>query len=245
MSSIQKFYTLDKFNKNNAKILLDINFSVSEWSFKNTPLLNVDKFNIIKTFKAYDTYGGIYRNFAVFYYSKILNIGIVSFSGTEFKTEWLDDFDFRQVNPVSITKDNKIYVHIQFYKIYDSLRKDLINCIDDTIDKNTVIICTGHSLGGSIATICYLDIICNNIVKNRTLYTFGSPRTGNIQFADVINNENTAFRVVNSEDLAPTVPLPVIETSIYCHFNNCISFSINGENYIYNHGDAYTKFLET
>lgn len=244
MSNIQKFYTLEKFNKNNARELLNIDFGVSAWSANNSPLPKIDKFDLIKTFKGYDTYGMIYRNFAVFYYSKFLNMGIISFSGTEYTSEWIDDLDFRQTNPISITNDNKIFTHIQFYKIYDSLRNDLIQTIKDTINENTILICTGHSLGGAIASICYIDIICNNIVKNRTLYTFGSPRAGNIEFANIINKENTAFRIVNSADLTPTVPLPVLSSNIYCHFNNCISFSINGGNYIYNHGGAYTSFLQ-
>ena len=168
---------------------------------------------------------------------------IVFFAGTVHISEWLDDFDFLQVNPTNITSNNKVFVHGNMYKLYDTLRVDLIKEIKSLMNDDTVFVSTGHSLGGALSTICYFDIVTNNVIKIRTLYSIASPRVGNVEFANILNTEKTVFRIANSEDIATTVPLPIVGDSIYSHFSNCISFSINeGKTYL-NHGDAYTQFF--
>ena len=67
---------------------------------------------------------------------------IVCFSGTEFLTEWLDDFDIRQTKSEFIPEDHKILLHIQHYNFYNTLRKELLECIKEHINDNTVLVCT-------------------------------------------------------------------------------------------------------
>jgi predicted lipase len=242
--NIQSFYSLEKFNKNNAFSLLTLNLAISAWSGTDSPLPEVENFELKNTFKCLDPYGQVYRNMIALYYSKKLNMIIVSFSGTEYLTQWIDDFDFRQVNPSNITSDKQIFVHIQMYNIYNSIRDELISILKSLSNEKTIFISTGHSLGGGLSTVCFFDIAINNIVSKRTLYSFASPRVGNVEFANIINKEKTVMRIANTEDLAVAVPLPILDNCIYSHSSNCISFTNNLGNYNQIHVDSYVNFLK-
>ena len=59
----------------------------------------------------------------------------------------------------------------------------------------------------------------------------------------IIDKENTAFRIANTEDLVPTLPPAVIDKLIYTHYKG-IYFTNNMEDLSKNHGDSYTYFFE-
>ena len=243
---LKPFDNLTEFNKDNAKVLLNLSFSVSDWSKHNsddTTLPKINDFNLISTLKTHDTYGLKNRKFCAIYHSEKLNILIVCFSGTEFLSEWLDDFDIRQTKSEFIPEEYKILLHIQHYNFYNTLREELLECIKEYINDDTVLVCTGHSLGGSVASICFVDMIINNIIKKRTIYTFAASRTGNTEFANMVDKENTAFRIANTEDLVPTLPPAVVDKLIYTHYKG-IYFTKNMEDLSKNHGDSYTYFFE-
>uniref|UniRef100_A0AC34RQR6 Fungal lipase-like domain-containing protein n=1 Tax=Panagrolaimus sp. JU765 TaxID=591449 RepID=A0AC34RQR6_9BILA len=69
---------------------------------------------------------------------------------------------------------------------------------------------TGHSLGGSMASICASLIVATNLApaSNVYLYTFGQPRTGDTDFASKHDALNLAAtnRVTHSHDIVPHVP---------------------------------------
>ncbi|HWY58278.1 MAG TPA: lipase family protein [Terriglobales bacterium] len=73
---------------------------------------------------------------------------------------------------------------------------------------NSLTIC-GHSLGGALATLLALDVTANTNFKNPTVYTFGSPRTGDSLFVSAYNQAvpNT-YRIANRVDIVPKLPLP-------------------------------------
>jgi hypothetical protein len=245
---IVPFEDLKKFHFQNAKSFLVISFAISNWSAtaddKNLP--NIPKFELIKTFSCYDTYGFKYRKYGALYFSNELNMALISFSGTEFTSEWIDDFDCRQTNPSAITNDVSIFVHLQHYNIYNSFREDLHKSLKETINENTIVVCIGHSLGGSSVSICFFDIIINNLAKYRTLYTFGAPRTGNTEYANILTQEDTVMRVCNTADLTISVPPPIINKEIFTHYGGekVISFTKNLNSYTANHCDAYTQWFE-
>ena len=89
--------------------------------------------------------------------------------------------------------------------------ESIAETIDRTLKTNgvvtdqTKIFITGHSLGGALASMAMLQIVTLTELKPTT-YTFASPRTGNPIFAKHFDNLE-CFRVVNSEDIVPTLPL--------------------------------------
>lgn len=74
----------------------------------------------------------------------------------------------------------------------------------------TNVVCVGHSLGGALATLCAKW--CRDVAfPDATIgcVTIGSPRVGNIAFAEDFNNrvvDGLNYRVVNKCDVVPAVP---------------------------------------
>jgi triacylglycerol lipase len=64
---------------------------------------------------------------------------------------------------------------------------------------------TGHSLGGALATLASVKL--GGLSSFQGIYTFGSLRVGDTEFADGYKLIN--WRVVNKNDIAPKVPVGV------------------------------------
>jgi hypothetical protein len=89
---------------------------------------------------------------------------------------------------------------------------------------NAEICFTGHSLGAALATLA----VSRFTGGNASLYTFGSPRTGNAAFcARVLQRaDRGVYRFVNGADLVTHVP---IEAPIYHHVeNSCHLIGLDG-----------------
>ncbi|KAI0301030.1 Alpha/Beta hydrolase protein [Multifurca ochricompacta] len=66
----------------------------------------------------------------------------------------------------------------------------------------------GHSLGGSLAAIAALSIKSNFPWASVRLLTFGQPRTGDVEFAnllEVVVGRDNLFRAVHTWDGVPTM----------------------------------------
>uniref|UniRef100_A0A6B2LE66 Fungal lipase-type domain-containing protein n=1 Tax=Arcella intermedia TaxID=1963864 RepID=A0A6B2LE66_9EUKA len=138
---------------------------------------------------------------------------IVAFRGTV-KTSfsnWITDLDFVHYVPYP-TALPKVRVHIGFYRAYLNilgqlslaLRISIIMC--PTCNKTVY---SGHSLGGALAAIALMDTIYSTNIPQPTpiLYTFGQPRTGNIEWAKFMQTLTKSMtRVVHDLDLVPHVP---------------------------------------
>ncbi|WOJ88910.1 lipase family protein [Methylocapsa polymorpha] len=73
---------------------------------------------------------------------------------------------------------------------------------------STSIAVTAHSLGAALATLYVLDNAYNERIHNPTIYTFASPRVGDLTFARAFNALHlTSWRIDNLPDLVPYVPL--------------------------------------
>jgi triacylglycerol lipase len=85
------------------------------------------------------------------------------------------------------------------------------NSISSWLNEDTQIYVTGHSLGAALATLAALHI--DKLIKSKGLaipvhlYTFASPRVGDRTFASHFGAID-AYRIINSEDLIQSVPLP-------------------------------------
>lgn len=89
---------------------------------------------------------------------------------------------------------------------------------EQNINDSSQILVTGHSLGAGLATLAALHL-CKiaesmGVKPLIQLYTFASPRVGNETFAEHFDTDGiTSFRIINSEDLIQTVPLPTTQVA--------------------------------
>ena len=96
-------------------------------------------------------------------------------------------------------------VHFGFAQALDKVYDKIVHWIDEQKLDDAKIICTGHSLGAALATICASRLDAHE------LYTFGSPRVGNRAFVKEMKNDNiTHYRFVNNNDIVTSVPLPIV-----------------------------------
>jgi len=245
MTHVISSFDISVYDKDIASTLFFLNIDVTSWTLdkddSNIPTI-VD-FEIIGKLNIYDTYGMKKQKLSIVYYSKKLNIIIISFAGTTKLSEWLDDFDARQTSPIAITTDDIYKVHLQHYNMYNSLRESFIDLLKTYVNDDTTIVVTGYSLGASISNICMFDITMNTLCNKRVLYNFASCRTGNNNFVKILDNEHI-YRIGNTSDLVPSLPPPVFGKYIYTHTSNGIYFTINTESISSNHCDAYNKYFE-
>ena len=133
---------------------------------------------------------------------------VVAFRGSEETgiADWITDLKFvQQVFPYDTSKNKEVKVHYGFIEAYKSVREAVLNEVKKTPLKR--IICTGHSLGGALATLCALDVKYNLPDKEIACYTFGSPKVGNAAFvASYQKRVPNTFRFVNGIDRVPTLP---------------------------------------
>jgi hypothetical protein len=237
-----------EYNRPLARSLCMIALSTTSWATCPVDLqpTSVPEFQLISTIKMKNLYDNEYSENCVVYFSQRWDTLIFSFAGTTSFEKWLANADFRSSNPTFVQKyDPTILVHTTYWKMYESMREIVFSILQNTMTTQTRVISTGHSLGGSFAAIFFLDLITHNIAtKRRVLYTFACPRTGNKRFAEVINSDDASFRVSNSEDVVPTIPLPVMfDNTNYTHFGVNIDFALNMNSISLNHKVAYGEYF--
>jgi len=143
---------------------------------------------------------------------------VVAIRGTHGIHEWLHDLHYHAVScpfmsAAGCTEDG-------FTEVYTSLRvsagkesKRLLQGLANLafpLPVQSLTLC-GHSLGAALATLLALDLAVNTQYKDLTVYNFGSPRTGDEQFAEVFNRlvPNT-YRIANPMDLVTEVPFTLL-----------------------------------
>lgn len=91
---------------------------------------------------------------------------------------------------------------------------------------------TGHSMGSALSSLAVPDVANNSTIppnsdRSYVHYNFASPRVGDPGFAYAMNWSVQAptFRVVNTEDLVPDAPPPLIGSTVYQHFGTPVDFT--------------------
>lgn len=127
---------------------------------------------------------------------------VLAFRGTEKKIDdWLTD---AQAVP---TQKDGYRVHTGFYKAFNLIKDDIRialkkkACLDKD-GKRLPLYITGHSLGGALALLATKYIAPDD---GGACYTYGAPRVGDYEF--FFNIKTPVYRVVNSSDIVPRVPL--------------------------------------
>ncbi|AIF52973.1 lipase family protein [Pelosinus sp. UFO1] len=158
---------------------------------------------------------------------------VIAFRGTDSFRDNESDQDLYQVPYPFVRNMGK--THRGFTCIYQSTRDELIRkLIKLSITKRLLI--AGYSLGGPLAVLAALDIAVNTGFKNPIVYTYGSPRTGDPDFASQFNQVvKNSIRIFNVHDVIPTLPAqayppPFTEEGLcYRHVNikYPLSFQLN------------------
>ena len=149
----------------------------------------------------------------VLYYNKKKNAIIVSFRGTSSKSDVLTDL---KVFPSKAFGRN-FRVHSGFLKAYldtlknDGLAEKVVRAIVET--KADKLVFTGHSLGGALAMIAYLDFFeaLKSLSVSSRVITFGQPRLlyGKARKNEFVVKSNLgeyALRIINGRDLVSKLP---------------------------------------
>ncbi|HEY9003064.1 MAG TPA: lipase family protein [Mucilaginibacter sp.] len=69
------------------------------------------------------------------------------------------------------------------------------------------LIVAGHSLGASLATLYATELAGMSPGTTIDLYTYASPRTGDVNFVQYFDSKNImSYRIYNEPDIVPTVP---------------------------------------
>lgn len=132
---------------------------------------------------------------ASFFEDKERRIAVITFRGAIKTDNWANCM---RCGSVDLTKINtevpkEIKLHEGFAAEYVALKplldRSIMPRVEARSEEGWHILLTGNSMGGALATICAADLHFNRRVNRRTisLVTFGSPRTGNKEFALMIN----------------------------------------------------------
>ncbi|KAF9461462.1 Alpha/Beta hydrolase protein [Collybia nuda] len=108
----------------------------------------------------------------------------------------------------SLTIIGGVLVHEGFLGAWNSVAFQIVEAIRP-FPRDYIIVTTGHSLGGAIASLAGISLKVEfarpleNFVVPLRIYTYGQPRTGSIEYARWINNvvgTSVMFRSVNAND---------------------------------------------
>ncbi|OQR90367.1 hypothetical protein THRCLA_09367 [Thraustotheca clavata] len=180
---------------------------------KDLPHLDVLQCEILAAFHDSET-----DTNALLVYEKHKERFILAFRGTGSLKNGLTDLKSRQIrlpgtDYIAQGKKTKkkaghnqeVYVHSGFFHAYTTLIEHIHSAIDN-IPEGSVLYCTGHSLGGALATIAAIDMALKHPTLNIIMYNFGSPRVGNHTFQEFFDSKISAFRIINDGDVITQYP---------------------------------------
>lgn len=137
---------------------------------------------------------------------------VTAFRGTQGRTQLLQEFlhsgavtyDLHPINNAMATK-------YFFHKYKEFLRQSFLAHLEAATQTHPdfEFYMVGHSLGGAFASLAVIDIKHTELIdKERVhLYTYGSPRVGDINLVrEIINSVNENYRVTHKRDIVPHLP---------------------------------------
>lgn len=162
---------------------------------------------------------------------------IVSFRGSVSFKNYQTDYDSTEVlfePAVRVTPQlngftNRLYavnlatkqqpmVHRGFLRTYTAVRQEILDCVSGLLQaKPRVVMVTGHSLGGGMATVCSFDLALALRLPPDciALMTFGSPMAGNLGFSSRFNRiVPCAHRLETANDVITQLPFQTPLTDV-------------------------------
>lgn len=168
------------------------------------------------------------------------------FRGTMTANEWRRDVS---AGMVPFYDDEAAKVHDGFLKSYQPFRESIRTCIEQCGSIGNLFI-AGHSLGGALSTIAAIDMEELVDSKKICVYTYGSPRVGNIGFVEKYNKlfAKRTVRIANSSDFVVSVPPPIqipgAVRGYFAHVEQVLSFTLQTEDVEENHSmETYAEVL--
>jgi len=134
------------------------------------------------------------------------NVVEIAFRGTDNEINWIQNFNIQLVSVDIGAKKGR--VHAGFQQAYKSLRYNILQCFRD-LEGGTLVLITGHSLGGALSQLCAYDIASDGTRQCCEVFvtTWGAPRVGDEAFrSDYSDWVTKTTRFVNCEDVVPKLP---------------------------------------
>lgn len=133
---------------------------------------------------------------------------VVSFRGTLSNSieDWIHDLSFTKSNPIA--RYPGAGVHHGFWEAWKSLEFGVVQAVNEivSVHHSTVVLVTGHSMGGAIAADAAIDLKLTHGFATSVM-NFESPRAGDHNFMEAMRQEVPTFwRVTHGNDLVPHVP---------------------------------------
>lgn len=240
---------LHTYNRQIAETLSILSLGTNSWSICSIKFAppTLPGFELVATGKVYNSISKTYVDNTLAYYSKAMDTIVISFAGSSTFEQWVEDAKIGTSHPTFLPDSadfKEVQIQTTYWKAYRSIRTLVMQILQNLLGPKTKILTTGHSLGGAFASIFYIDLITHNIAnERRALYAFGMPRTGNKRFAEVINFDNSSYRISNNEDIVPALPFPVMFDAHYTHIGTNVDFSMNYKQLSLNHVVAYADYF--
>ncbi|WFD36900.1 hypothetical protein MCUN1_003791 [Malassezia cuniculi] len=156
---------------------------------------------------------GIVNQRVTVFHSQRLGVSVAFEGTTESVLSILHDVNFPLVDPA----ERLAPVFSDGVKLFNGFQDAYLAVADETYQhvlaalakyNETRVTATGHSLGAAMAAIAGADY--NHYLKNATVnvYAFGFPRTGNVPWADYIDQHlpGRFYYIVNGRDWVPQMP---------------------------------------
>lgn len=129
--------------------------------------------------------------------SSAIRFAALVLRGTDDLMDWVTDF-----KAVAASWAGKGQVHFGFSEALGKIWSEIVVSLDKNVPADCPLFITGHSLGAAMATLAA------SLRPPVALYTYGSPRVGDNDFAATLSTV-PVFRVVNNRDVVTTVPPPL------------------------------------
>ena len=162
-------------------------------------------------------------------YDALYDAVVVSFRGSMDLSNWMSDLSIRLVYPYS--SSSSIGVHRGFFEEYHLMLPFLAASLlsASSFTGSTRVLSVGHSAGGAVATLLSYELKAGLLAQTVPglellgLYTFGSPRVGNRDFANDCRKVGVPhMRVTHHRDVFPHLPEKVFgyqHTSTEVYYN--------------------------